>query len=152
MELMATSSSSIVSSINLQAKNHVFLSFRGDNTRHSFISHLHEALRQKKIVTFIDDELKRGDEISPSLQNEIEGSKIAVIISAKDYASSRWCLIELVKIIECKNMHGQIVIPVFYHVFPSDVRIKPGVLEMDLLSLKNDLRSNRRWCRDERLL
>lgn len=113
MELMATSSSSIVSSINLQAKNHVFLSFRGDNTRHSFISHLHEALRQKKIVTFIDDELKRGDEISPSLQNEIEGSKIAVIISAKDYASSRWCLIELVKIIECKNMHGQIVIPCF---------------------------------------
>lgn len=110
------------SSTNLQAKNHIFLSFRGDDTRHSFTGLLHEALRPKKIVTFIDNELKRGYEISPALQNEFEGSNIVVIIFSKDYASSRWCLEELVKIIECENMHGQIVIPVFYHVYPSNVR------------------------------
>ncbi|XP_044497636.1 disease resistance-like protein DSC1 [Mangifera indica] len=123
---MATSSSSSVSSTNLQAKHGVFLNFRGDDTRHGFTSHLHEALRQKKIITFIDDKLKLGDEISPSLLNEIEGSKIAITIFSKDYASSRWCLEELVKIIECKNIHGQIVIPVFYHVYPSEVRNQTG--------------------------
>lgn len=123
---MATSSSSSVSSTNLQAKHHVFLNFRGPDSRHSFTSHLHEALRQKKIITFIDDKLKLGDEISPSLLNEIEGSKIAITIFSKDYASSKWCLEELVKIIECKNIHGQIVIPVFYHVSPSEVRNQTG--------------------------
>ncbi|XP_044497634.1 TMV resistance protein N-like [Mangifera indica] len=123
---MATSSSSSVSSTNLQAKHHVFLNFRGPNSRHSFTSHLHEALRQKKIITFIDDKLKLGDEISRSLLNAIEGSKIAITIFSKDYASSKWCLEELVKIIECKNIHGQIVIPVFYHVCPSEVRNQTG--------------------------
>ncbi|XP_044497635.1 disease resistance protein RPV1-like [Mangifera indica] len=123
---MATSSSSSVSSTNLQAKHHVFLNFRGPDSRHSFTSHLHEALRQKKIITFIDDKLMPGDEISPSLLNEIEGSKIAITIFSKDYASSKWCLEELVKIIECKNIHGQIVIPVFYHVCPSEVRNQTG--------------------------
>lgn len=119
-------SSFMASSTNLQAKHHVFLSFRGEDTRYSFTSHLHEALSRKMIATFIDNELERGDEISPSLSNAIEGSKILVVVFSKGYASSRWCLGELVKILECKKMYGQIVIPVFYHVDPSDVRNRTG--------------------------
>ncbi|XP_031270047.1 LOW QUALITY PROTEIN: disease resistance protein RPP2B-like [Pistacia vera] len=119
-------SSFTVSSTNLQAKHHVFLSFRGADTRYNFTSHLREALSRKSIPTFIDNKPQRGDEISPSLLNAIEGSKILVIVFSKDYASSRWCLEELVKILECKNMHGGIVIPVFYHVDPSDVRNRTG--------------------------
>ncbi|XP_054780100.1 putative disease resistance protein At4g11170 [Prosopis cineraria] len=47
---------------------------------------------------------------------------IALVIFSKDYASSEWCLQELVKIMECKEASGQIVLPVFYCVDPSDVR------------------------------
>lgn len=119
-------SSCTASSTNRQEKHHVFLSFRGEDTRYSFTSHLHEALSRKMIATFIDNELERGDEISPSLLNAIEGSKILVVVFSKGYASSRWCLGELVKILECKKMYGQIVIPVFYHVDPSDVRNRTG--------------------------
>jgi len=55
---------------------------------------------------FIDDsELKKGDEISSALIKAIEGS----CASIKDYASSKWCLNELVKILECKKYNGQIV-------------------------------------------
>ncbi|KAL3564662.1 hypothetical protein D5086_032708, partial [Populus alba] len=43
------------------------------------------------------------------------------------YASSRWCLNELVEILECKNRKtGQIVLPVFYDIDPSDVRKQTG--------------------------
>ncbi|XP_024043062.1 TMV resistance protein N [Citrus clementina] len=106
----------------------VFLNFRGEDTRKSFTCYLYDKLYEgKKIKTFIDDEeLRRGDEISPALLNAIEGSKISVVIFSKDYASSKWCLNELVKILECKNTNGQIIIPVFYGVSPSDVRHQNG--------------------------
>ncbi|XP_031250546.1 TMV resistance protein N-like [Pistacia vera] len=107
-------------------KYDVFLSFRGEDTRDGFTSHLNAALCRRNILTFIDDKLERGDEISQSLLNTIESSKISIIIFSKDYASSRWCLEELVKIVDCKEKYGQIVIPVFYHVDPSDVRKQMG--------------------------
>jgi hypothetical protein len=42
--------------------------------------------------------------------------------SLKNYASSTWCLDELVKIVECRKNNGQLVLPVFYKVDPSEVR------------------------------
>ena len=107
-------------------KYDVFLSFRGDDTLNNFTSHLQKALRDKKIETFIDDELKRGDEISPSLLKAIEESRISVVIFSKDYASSRWCLEELVKILECSKKYNQIVMPVFYGVEPTHIRNQTG--------------------------
>ncbi|XP_044476024.1 disease resistance protein RPV1-like [Mangifera indica] len=104
----------------------VFLSFRGEDTRDGFTSHLNAALCRRKIETFIDYELKKGDEISPSLSWAIEGSMISIIVFSQRYASSRWCLEELVKILDCKKMNGQIVIPVFYRIDPSDVRKQTG--------------------------
>ena len=40
--------------------------------------------------------------------------------------NSRWCLDELVKIIECVKENGQTIIPIFYHVDPSDVQKQTG--------------------------
>ena len=126
MEPSLITSSSSFSSHPPQIKHHVFLSFRGEDTRYNFTSHLEKALRDKQIKTYIDDQLNRGDEISPSLLKAIEDSRISVIIFSKDYASSRWCLEELMKILECKQRYEQIVIPVFYNVYPSDVRNQTG--------------------------
>jgi hypothetical protein len=98
----------------------VFLSFRGKDTRDNFTAHLSDALRRKGINTFIDDdELKRGEEISPALLKAIEESRISIVVFSQNYASSKWCMDELLKIIETK---GQMVLPVFYKVDPSDVR------------------------------
>ncbi|KAM5587700.1 disease resistance-like protein DSC1 [Rosa sericea] len=103
-------------------KYDVFLSFRGEDTRNTFTSHLHAALVRKKIKTYIDYELVRGEEIAPALLEAIEESQLSVVILSKDYASSTWCLDELAHILECKERHGQIVIPIFYRIDPSHVR------------------------------
>ncbi|KAH0744071.1 hypothetical protein KY290_032064 [Solanum tuberosum] len=101
----------------------VFLSFRGEDVRKTFVDHLYVALEQKCINTFKDDEkLEKGKFISPELMSSIEESRIALIIFSKNYANSTWCLDELTKIMECKNVKGQIVVPVFYDVDPSTVR------------------------------
>ncbi|XP_054776076.1 disease resistance protein RLM3-like isoform X2 [Prosopis cineraria] len=104
----------------------VFLSFRGEDTRYSFTSHLHAALTRLKVRTYIDYELQRGDEISPALLKAIEEAKVAVVVFSQNYASSRWCLDELVKIMDCKRSKGQIVVPIFYHIEPTHVRNQTG--------------------------
>ena len=122
MALLPSSSSSSSSSFK-GGKYDVFLSFRGEDTRKKFTDHLYTALKQKGISTFKDDEkLKHGTPIAPELLKAIEESRIAVIILSRDYASSKWCLNELTKIIECMEKTELIVLPVFHHVDPSDVR------------------------------
>ncbi|KAG4924285.1 hypothetical protein JHK87_049825 [Glycine soja] len=109
-----------------QQVHDVFLSFRGEDTRYTFTSHLYAALTRLQVKTYIDNELERGDEISPSLLRAIDDAKVAVIVFSENYASSRWCLDELVKIMECKRKNGQIIVPVFYHVDPTHVRHQTG--------------------------
>lgn len=124
---MASSSSSFGVSHSSSKQHNVFLSFRGEDTRYNFTSHLYAALCGRKIRTFMDDEeIERGDNISPTLLSAIESSKICVIIFSQDYASSSWCLDELVKIIECSEKKKLVVIPVFYHIDASHVRHQRG--------------------------
>ncbi|XP_052292555.1 disease resistance protein RUN1-like isoform X4 [Citrus sinensis] len=117
-------------------KYDVFLSFSRADTRDSFTSHLHSALCQKSIETFIDDQLIRGDDISESLLDTIASSSISIIIFSERYASSGWCLGELLKILECKHNYGQIVIPVFYRVDPLHVRKQVGIFGDSFLELE----------------
>ncbi|KAL5173790.1 TMV resistance protein N [Glycine soja] len=104
----------------------VFLSFRGLDTRHGFTGNLYKALDDRGIYTFIDDqELPRGDQITPALSKAIQESRIAITVLSENYASSSFCLDELVTILHCKS-EGLLVIPVFYKVDPSDVRHQKG--------------------------
>ncbi|KAJ4723729.1 Disease resistance protein (TIR-NBS-LRR class) family [Melia azedarach] len=116
------------SSSSSSANYHVFLSFRGEDIRDNFISFLFKELSEiKKINTFIGKGIKKGERVSADRLNSIiEGSKISVIIFSEHYGDSKWCLDELVKILECKKRNGQIVIPVFYSVYPSDVKEQKG--------------------------
>ncbi|KAL6316239.1 hypothetical protein AAG906_017786 [Vitis piasezkii] len=108
----------------------VFLSFRGEDTRYGFTDHLYEAFISHGIRTFRDDEeLERGGVIASDILNAIEESKIFVIIFSENYATSRWCLDELVRIFECTATEKRLILPVFYHVDPSEVREQSGSYE-----------------------
>lgn len=113
-----------------QIKYDVFISFRGKDIREGFLSHLVKSFSRKQIVAFVDDKLERGEEISQALFRAIERSLISLIIFSQDYASSHWCLRELVKIVECREKDGQLVIPIFYNVDPSDVRRQKGTYQI----------------------
>ncbi|XP_055813179.1 TMV resistance protein N-like [Solanum dulcamara] len=103
-------------------KYDAFLSFRGEDIRRTFVSHLYNALIQRRIDVFKDDErLETGKSIHDELPKAIEESKFAIVIFSESYASSKWCLEELAHIIKCRKELDQIVIPIFYNVKPSDV-------------------------------
>nr|GEV35225.1 TMV resistance protein N-like [Tanacetum cinerariifolium] len=119
--------STSVSSVQKSFKYDVFLSFRGEDTRKNFVDHLYHALKHKSIVTYKDDEnVKQGKIISDELIKAIQDSKFYVIIFSKNYASSSWCLDELVKIMECQTMDEHAAYPVFYDVEPTEVRKQSG--------------------------
>ncbi|CAL9020028.1 unnamed protein product [Prunus brigantina] len=108
-------------------KHDVFLSFRGEDTRRGFISHLDRALAfWQALGTFKDDRaLEVGATISLELSTAIEESYLAIIVLSPNYASSTWCLDELSKILECMEDTKRIL-PIFYDVDPSDVRHQRG--------------------------
>nr|GFB88380.1 NB-ARC domains-containing protein [Tanacetum cinerariifolium] len=100
-------------------------SFRGDDIRKNFMDHMFKDFKHKGIHAFRDDrELPKGEKISPHLYNAIEESRFLIVIFSKNYASSSWCLRELVKILECNQMgwpkHEVQII--FYDVKPDVVR------------------------------
>ena len=81
----------------------------------------------RTVKTFIDDGIPRGEKISVELIKAIRSSMISIIVFSENYASSTWCVDELIKIIKCKK-NGQIVkvIPIFYKVNPTEVRHQKG--------------------------
>ena len=120
----------------------MFLSFCGVDTRMNFTDHLYTALKQKSIITFRDDEkLEQGKYISPELLKAIKESKYAIIILSINYAFSK-CLIELAKIVECMKKSRLTVLPVFYHVDPSDVRNQRGTFTEAFAKHEEDTKVN----------
>ncbi|CAN1185465.1 Disease resistance protein Roq1 [Linum perenne] len=84
----------------------VFLSFRGADTR-TGSGHLYSALLRDGIHPFLDDkEMETGGEVSPECLRGIEESRFSFVVLSKHYASSIWCLEELVHILKCRRERG----------------------------------------------
>ncbi|KAG6679396.1 hypothetical protein I3842_14G129300 [Carya illinoinensis] len=125
-EKIITSSPTSSSKSTPRWKYEVFLSFYGKDTRMSFTDHLYVDLKRKGILVFRDDEVKRGKCISQQLSQAIQESQYAIVIFSANYASSKWCLRELAEIVEWEEKKNLTIIPIFYHVDPSDVRNQRG--------------------------
>ncbi|KAG5601721.1 hypothetical protein H5410_033091 [Solanum commersonii] len=121
-----------------------FLSFRGEDTRNNFVSHLYKRLEERGFNVFKDDEkLESGRPISAELLKAIEESRIAIIVFSENYASSKWCLEELTKIMDCVEKKGQEAIPIFHNVDPSDLRRQSNSVAVALA--KHEAVSRARW-------
>ncbi|CAN7026943.1 unnamed protein product [Brassica oleracea var. botrytis] len=118
MSLMATSSSSL--------PHVVFPSFHGPDVRSGILSHLRNVFARKGITMFNDNDIERGHTIGSKLVEAITKAEVSIVLLSKNYASSIWCLGELLEILKCKEASELIVIPIFYDVDPSDVRIQTG--------------------------
>jgi len=129
-KLLAASSSSsyFTPPPSSQSSSHyVFISFSGADTCKAFVDHLYSALARRRIYTYHNEEPYHWVRaITPSLLKAIEESRIALFIFSEKYALSSRCLDELAHIMKCKDERGQIVIPIYYHVYPSEVRNQTG--------------------------
>ncbi|KAK0573120.1 hypothetical protein LWI29_003274 [Acer saccharum] len=113
----------------------VFLSFIGEDTRHTIAHSLYKSFDEQGVRAFRDDEdvdergMSRGDEMALSLSpiDAIYDSAASIIILSPKYGSSRRCLEGLAKICELNRL----ILPVFYQVDPSNVRRQEGRFKED---------------------
>ncbi|KAL6316732.1 hypothetical protein AAG906_020416 [Vitis piasezkii] len=116
------------SSTCIRNSYHVFLSFRGEDTRKNFTDHLYTTLVAYGLQVFRDDELEKGGDIASDLSRAIEESKILLLFSQK------LCQLQMVSKRTCEDHRANgrkksRVLPVFYHVNPSNVRKQSGSYE-----------------------
>ncbi|XP_034674462.1 disease resistance protein RPV1-like [Vitis riparia] len=121
----SSSSSSSMSPTSISKDEYdVFLSFSREDIGKSFADHLYAALVKKGLHPFREaiGKPESKEAISSESLMAIEKSKVFIVMFSKSYAQSRYNLDELVKIMECTQATRKVVVPVFYHVNPSDVR------------------------------
>ncbi|XP_019057328.1 PREDICTED: protein SUPPRESSOR OF npr1-1, CONSTITUTIVE 1 [Tarenaya hassleriana] len=108
----------------LVTQHQVYISFRGSESRHGFVSHLVRNMKRAGINVFIDSDLQRGEDLE-NLWKRIEESRVALVILSSGYLDSNWCLDELVEIMKLVKEGKLVVIPIFFKV---DVRRLKGDL------------------------
>ncbi|XP_029144333.1 TMV resistance protein N [Arachis hypogaea] len=129
-------------------KYDVFISFRGADTRNTFVDHLYNHLIRKGIFIFKDDKtLEQGQPISSQLMQAIRDSRVSIVVFSKEYPTSTWCLDEMAAIVDCQREFNQAILPVFYDVDPSHVRKQNGVYHDAFIShsQRQQLNKVRRW-------
>ncbi|KAJ0256387.1 Toll/interleukin-1 receptor homology (TIR) domain-containing protein [Hirschfeldia incana] len=95
-------------------KNHVFLSFRGEQTRKTFLSHLLSSLKKKDITT------TTSSEPCPVSVQALQASLVAIPIISNDHASLDTWVDDLAAIIDCEKKGTLTAVPVFFQVDPND--------------------------------
>ncbi|ESQ29496.1 hypothetical protein EUTSA_v10023884mg [Eutrema salsugineum] len=118
----------MASSSSRSWRYNVFPSFHGPDVRVTFLSHLQMQFERNGITTFNDEGIERSQLIGSELTQAIRESRISIVVLSENYASSNWCLKELVEILKFQESAGQIVMTVFYCVDPCDVKKQMGEL------------------------
>eukprot|EP00253_Pinus_taeda_P009009 PITA_09009 len=105
----------------------VFLNHRGSDGK-QFAIHLYDRLKSHRhLRVFLDrDEMEKGEELTAQIEGAIRASSVNIAIFSPQYCQSRWCLDELLLMLECKRTKGSTILPIFFHVQPSVLRWTEG--------------------------
>jgi hypothetical protein len=99
---------------------HIFINHRGPDCKKTFATDLYNRLCKHGLRVFLDvEELQEGDRLTSQIEGAIGTASVHIAIFSRRYAESEWCLNELVLMLESKAT----ILPVFYGVKPSDLRL-----------------------------
>jgi len=112
------------SSSKLPGMYDVLINFSGEDIQRKFVSHLDSVLSAVGFTTFLHHEnpVKSTDIQEPILNV----CRVAIVVFTKSYSESAWCLNQLQQIIQCHQTYCRHVLPVYYEIQPSDVRLQKG--------------------------
>ncbi|ESW06224.1 hypothetical protein PHAVU_010G029700 [Phaseolus vulgaris] len=112
------------SSSKLPRMYDVLINFNGEDIQRKFVSHLDSALSAVGLTTF----LHHPNALNPThIQQPILNlCRVAIVVFTRTYSQSAWCLHQLQQIIKWHQTYYRHVLPVYYEIEPSDVRLQKG--------------------------
>ncbi|XP_022642132.1 TMV resistance protein N [Vigna radiata var. radiata] len=117
----------------------VFIHFLGDDIHRNFVSHLSSSLLQAGVKPSLIAVEMLSEKFMPSITR----FQIGIVVFTKAYIESSRCVEDLLRIIECHENHGLIVMPVFYDIDPSDLLdLKMDSSSYVLYPMKGELKKN----------
>ncbi|XP_052724853.1 disease resistance protein RUN1 isoform X2 [Vigna angularis] len=114
----------VSSSNKLPRKYDVLINFNGEDIHRKFVSHLNSVLSTFGLTTF----LHHHDAVNSTHIQEpiLSHCRVAIVVFTQTYSQSAWCLHQLQHIIKWHQTYGRHVLPVYYEIQPSDVRLQKG--------------------------
>ena len=107
-----------------KVKYDVFINHRGPDVKRTLATAIYKMLTQMGLTVFLDsEELAWGGHFPSVLEQVIKSTWLNIAIFSEDYATSKWCLRELSLI---SGREGSIFVPIFYHVWPYEIRNGKG--------------------------
>ncbi|XP_047175592.1 disease resistance protein RUN1-like [Vigna umbellata] len=111
----------VASSLSIFSKfrvsGEVFIHCLGDDIHRNFVSHLSSSLLQAGVKPSVVAVEILSEKFMPSITR----FQIGIVVFTTAYIESYRCVEDLLRIIECHENHGLIVMPVFYDIDPSDL-------------------------------
>ncbi|XP_052724206.1 disease resistance protein RPV1-like isoform X2 [Vigna angularis] len=118
------------SSYKLPRRYDVLINFYGEDIHRKFVSHLNYALSTVGLTTFLhhNNAVKSTHIQEPILSH----CRVAIVVFTQTYSQSAWCLNQLQQIIKWHETYCRHVLPVYYEIQPSDVRLQNGYFGKEL--------------------
>ncbi|KAH7431018.1 hypothetical protein KP509_08G025300 [Ceratopteris richardii] len=113
----------------------VFLCHRGPETKRNIVSVLSGMFRSKGITCFVDYRMDKGKDVNSEIDGAIQTSRVFIVILSPEFATSTWCLEEVLKIMNTKGVRRRVnppVVPVFCDVQRSLVQQQAANTSYDL--------------------
>ncbi|XP_022641645.1 TMV resistance protein N-like [Vigna radiata var. radiata] len=112
------------SSYKLPRKYDVLINFTGEDINRKFVSHLNYAFSTVGLTTFLHhpNAVKSTHIQEPVLSH----CRVVIVVFTQTYSQSAWCLDQLQQIIKWHETYCRHVLPVYYEIQPSDVRLQKG--------------------------
>jgi hypothetical protein len=96
------------SSIAAHYSYDVFINHRGPDVKKTFASHLYHGLSKHGLRVFLDEpELQPGDSLTSQIEGAVGTASVHVAVFSSHYAESRWCLDELLLMLESGRPSSQ---------------------------------------------
>ncbi|XP_047179764.1 disease resistance protein RUN1-like, partial [Vigna umbellata] len=112
------------SSYKLPRMYDVLINFNGEDIHRNFVSHLNSVLSTVGLTTFLHHHNAVN---STHIQEPIlSRCRVAIVVFTQTYSQSAWCLHQLLQIIKWHETYCRHVLPVYYEIQPSDVRLQKG--------------------------
>lgn len=100
-------------------KYDVFINHRGPDVKKTFVAHLNDAFCKAGFHPFLDAKsIGQGRHVFNSIDEALRGACVHVAVFSKRYAESKYCLQELLDMLQS----NQVILPVFYDVEPQHLR------------------------------